>query len=136
MARAGLVLIAAVLLPRAAAAQEGALRQPARAFGGSISLSFALGFHGARAERIDTVLDRPGCTPCTLSYGPGGAPHVSLRVEEPVSRRTALRSPAPRSTGSRPNRAAGVVAGWLVRIGEPSVPVGATSPQRNTSNRL
>lgn len=82
------VLIAVVLAPGAGQGQVQTPREAPRAFQRSVSLSLALGFHGTRAESVDSI--DPRC-PCLFEHSVGNGPHAALRFEEPVTRRTALR---------------------------------------------
>lgn len=82
------VLVAVVAVPGVGQGQVRAPREAPKAFQRSVSLTFALGFHGNRAERVDTI--DPRC-PCTFEYSVSSGPHLSLRFEQPVTRRTAVR---------------------------------------------
>ena len=92
MVRAGVIILVTLILPAASAAQAPLRQRPTRAFTRHVSLTIALGFHGTRAERLDS-LSNP-CTqqtPCTWSYGPAGGAHVALRLQEPLTRQLGLR---------------------------------------------
>jgi len=92
MVRAAVTLLAAWLVPASIAAQAPLRQRPTRAFSRQVSVSFMLGFHGGRAELLDSASS--GCEPelpCTRSYGPAGGAHVAVRYQEPLTRRLGLR---------------------------------------------
>jgi len=92
MVRACVILLATLLLPAVSTAQAPLRQRPTRAFRREVSLSLMLGFHGIRAERLDSFSNP--CTeeqPCTWSYGPAGGAHVAIRFQEPLTRQLGLR---------------------------------------------
>ena len=92
MVRAGVIMSVALLVPAAIAAQAPLRPRPTQAFTREVSLTLMLGFHGTRAERVDTISNP--CTPlvpCTWSYGPANGAHVAIRLQEPLTRQLGLR---------------------------------------------
>jgi hypothetical protein len=92
MVRVSVIALVAAVVPASLAAQTPIRQRPTKAFSRQLSLSFAIGFHGTRQERLDTA--SASCIPelpCTRSYGPAGGAHLSLRYVEPLSRQLGLR---------------------------------------------